>query len=158
METNTACHNRLHRRGFPFKAEAGILIAVAGEPLRGNKLKSVFLGGLAAAGLAVLAGCSTVTTGSTGTNLASAGGATGTIRIINDSGEYINVVLLSDCDAFTYGMDNKLGQNDGIAHGSYRDFTVPAGCWDVAAGSIGVGDVRQRMEIPGNGIFEFTVG
>ena len=45
-----------------------------------------------------------------------------------------------------------------LADGSYRDFDVPAGCWDVAAGSMGVGDVRQRMNIPGNGIFEFTIG
>ena len=122
----------------------------------GIMVKSAFWGGLCVAGLAVLAGCST--TGSTGTNLANANGATGTIRIINESGEYLDVVLISDRDAFTYGTTNQLPPNSGIPNGSYYDFTVPAGCWDVAAGSIGVGDTRQRMNIPANGIFELTIG
>jgi hypothetical protein len=115
--------------------------------------------GLAAAGFIALAGCSTTAiTGSTGTNLASANGATGTIRIINDSGEFLDVVLISDCDAFTYGMENQLPPNTGIADGSYYDFVVPSGCWDVAAGAVGVGDTRHRLELPPNGIFELTIG
>lgn len=119
-------------------------------------MKSILLGGVIAAAFAVLAGCST--TGSTGTNLATANGATGTIRIINDSGNYIDALLISDCDAFTYGTNNLLGPSNGIPDGGYRDFEVPAGCWDVAVGAVGVGDVRQRMNIGANGIFEFTVG
>lgn len=121
-------------------------------------MKSFFWRGLAAAAFVTLAGCaSTALTGSTGTNLANANGATGTIRIINESGEYLDVVLISDCDAFTYGMNNQLPQNEGIPNGGSYDFTVPAGCWDVAAGAVGVGDTRHRMEIPPNGIFELTI-
>jgi hypothetical protein len=121
-------------------------------------VESFFWRGIAVAGLVALAGCSTTAmTGSTGTNLANANGATGTIRIVNDSGEFLDVVQISDCDAFTYGTINQLPENSGIPDGNYYDFTVPAGCWDVAAGSIGVGDTRHRLDLPPNGIYELTI-
>jgi hypothetical protein len=153
---NVTAASQCHWRNKP-------LLACCPRGLRrhfwGITVKSFLWRGLIAAGLIALAGCSTTAlTGSTGTNLANANGATGTIRVINDSGEYIDVVLISDCDAFTYGMENQLPPNEGIPHGSYYDFIVPSGCWDVAAGSIGVGDARQRLNLPPNGIFELTIG
>lgn len=36
-------------------------------------------------------------------------------------------------------------------------FAVAAGCWDVAAGTFGVGDTRQRMNVQAGGVFEWTV-
>jgi hypothetical protein len=142
------------------KQELAGMVKVRPMPLSwGIMVKSVLWSGVAAAVFALLAGCSTTgITGSTGTNLANANGATGTIRIVNDSGEFLDVVLISDCDAFTYGTTNQLPPNTGIPDGSYYDFTVPAGCWDVAAGAFGVGDSRQRLTVPPNSLFELTIG
>ncbi len=78
---------------------------------------------------AVLAACS----GPLGGALIREGQPTGTLRILNTSNADFNSVLISTCAANTYGL-NRLSSNEVIPAGSYRDFAVSQGCYDVKAG------------------------
>ena len=113
----------------------------------------VFRGGLAIAGMALLGACSSMITGG---DLIRPGEATGTIEVINNTGGVLDVVLISECGASTYGLD-RMGDTEVIPHGSSRAFTVSAGCWDVDAGAFGVGEARQRMTVAPGGITQYTV-
>jgi hypothetical protein len=103
--------------------------------------------------LALLAGCSSLITGG---DLIRPGEATGTIEVINNTGGVLDVVLISECGASTYGLD-RMAENEVINSGSSRAFTVSAGCWDVDAGAFGVGEARQRMTVAAGGITQYTV-
>jgi hypothetical protein len=81
---------------------------------------------------------------------------TGIIRVVNATGGNIDVVSISNCNASTYGL-NRLPEGTVIPPGSSYDFTVSAGCWDVDAGSVGVGEARQRMQVEAYGGVEYTV-
>ena len=110
----------------------------------------------AAAAAAVIAtsGCASLITGG---ELIRPGEPTGTIRVTNVSAGAINVVLISNCSASTYGL-NRLPSGMAIPRGRSYDFTVSSGCWDVAAGIIGYGETRRRMQIdPGGGV-DWSVG
>jgi hypothetical protein len=108
---------------------------------------------MALACIAVLAACSSLITGG---DLIRPGEATGTIEVINNTGGVLDVVLISECGASTYGLD-RMGDTEVIPHGSSRAFTVSAGCWDVDAGAFGVGEARQRMTVAPGGITQYTV-
>ncbi len=103
--------------------------------------------------LAVLSGCSSISGG----DLIRAGEGTGTIEVDNQTSYPIDVVLISDCSNFTYGTDNRLPSGTAISPGGSYPFAVSAGCWDVAAGSFGVGDARQRLTVDAGGITRYTV-
>ncbi len=103
--------------------------------------------------VAVLSACSSLITGG---DLIRPGEATGTIEVINNTGGVLDVVLISECNASTYGLD-RLGETEVIPSGSSRAFTVSAGCWDVDAGAFGVGEARQRMTVAPGGITRYTV-
>ncbi len=98
---------------------------------------------LAAASLAALAACASLVTGGP---LVRPGEATGEIIVINGSRHTVDVVLISDCGASTYGL-NRMMDGEKIAQGQQRRFTVSAGCWDVDAGSFSGGEARQRMTV-----------
>ncbi|MDP3801129.1 hypothetical protein [Brevundimonas sp.] len=119
-------------------------------------MKAIFRAAAAATiiGLgASLGGCASLITGG---ELIRPGEPTGTIRVSNQSSGAVNVVLISDCNASTYGL-NRLPSGYAIPRGGSYDFTVSAGCWDVAAGIVGYGDTRRRMQIaPGGGV-DWTV-
>ena len=100
-----------------------------------------------------LGGCASLITGG---ELIRPGEPTGTIRVSNQSSGAINVVLISNCSASTYGL-NRLPSNYAIPRGGSYDFTVSAGCWDVAAGIIGYGDTRRRMQIRAGGGVNWSV-
>lgn len=100
----------------------------------------------------LLAGCSLVTGG----DLIRPGEPTGVIEVINETDGVIDVVLISDCNVGSYGL-NRLPDGYGIAPGESYTFTVSAGCWDVDAGSIGVGEARQRMTVEAYGGVRYTV-
>lgn len=68
------------------------------------------------------------------------------IRVINATGDQLHAVLISDCSASTYGL-NRLPSGMAIPAGGAYDFTVSAGCWDVAGGTFGVGDARGRLRV-----------
>ncbi|MFJ6024051.1 hypothetical protein ACIQC9_05585 [Brevundimonas sp. NPDC092305] len=101
-----------------------------------------------------LTGCASLITGG---ELIRPGEPTGTIRVSNVSRGAINVVLISDCNASTYGL-NRLASGVAIPQGRSHDFTVSAGCGDVAAGIIGYGDTRRRMQIEAGGGVDWAVG
>ena len=110
---------------------------------------------LAVAGLAtLLSGCAGMITGG---ELIRPGEPTARIRIENFTSGPVNAVLISACSASTYGL-NRLPSGVSIAPGRSYDFTVSAGCWDVAAGTVGVGDARQRMQLAPGMTFRYGVG
>lgn len=119
-------------------------------------MNSVVRGSAAAFVLTALAGCSG-DAWITGGELIRPGEPTGTITVINNTSRYIDVILISECNASTYGLD-RLPENVSLATGQSYSFTVSAGCWDVDAGSIGYGEARQRMTVAAGGITEYTVG
>jgi hypothetical protein len=92
----------------------------------------------------------------TGGDLIRPGEPTGTLEVVNgtDSTDLV-AVLISNCDANTYGL-NRLPDGVSIAPGYSYDFTVSAGCWDVDAGS-GEGEARHRMQVDPGGITQYTV-
>lgn len=103
----------------------------------------------AVAALMSAGGCGSLLTGG---DLIRPGEPTGSIRVTNVSSGAINVVLLSDCGASSYGL-NRLPSGMAIPRGGSYDFTVSAGCWDAAAGIVGYGETRRRMQIsPGGGV------
>lgn len=103
-------------------------------------------------GAVLLAGCSLVTGG----DLIRPGEPTGVIEVINESGGVIDVVLISDCNVGSYGL-NRLPDGYAISPGESYTFTVSAGCWDVDAGTFGVGEARQRMTVEAYGGVRYTV-
>ncbi len=103
--------------------------------------------------VALLAACSSLVTGG---DLIRPGEATGTITVVNNSQFIIDAVLISECNASTYGL-NRMVERETIAIGASRSFGVSAGCWDVAAGSWAIGDVRERMTVAAGGTTTYVV-
>ena len=72
----------------------------------------------------------------TGGPLIRPGEPTGSLEVRNVSrSNSIDVVLVSDCSASTYGL-NRLPSGYSIPPGGSYTFTVSAGCWDVGAGEV----------------------
>ena len=116
-------------------------------------MSKLLKGATALACMAVLTACSSLITGG---DLIRSGEATGTIEVVNNTGGVLDVVLISECGASTYGLD-RMGDTEVIPNGGSRAFTVSAGCWDVDAGAFGVGEARQRMTVDPGGITQYTV-
>jgi hypothetical protein len=110
-------------------------------------------GALLAAALPLVAACSSLVTGG---DLIRPGEATGIIEVINGTSNDLHAVLISECNASTYGL-NRMGSGEVIRPGESRQFTVSAGCWDVDAGTLGVGEARQRMTVPANAIQPYRI-
>jgi len=110
---------------------------------------------MAVLAVAAVAGCASMVTGGP---LIRPGEPTGIIRVSNGSPYMVDVVLISACNVSTYGL-NRLPSGTGIAPGRSYDFTVSAGCWDVAAGSVSGGgqEARQRMQVRANGGVNYSV-
>ncbi len=92
----------------------------------------------------------------TGGDLVEPGTSTGTIEVLNATSNQLNAVLISNCNASTYGL-NRLPDGLAIPSGGSYQWTVSAGCWDVDAGTFGVGEARQRMSVAAGGITRYTV-
>lgn len=116
-------------------------------------MQIIFRGVFAAASLAALAACSSLITGG---ELIRPGEPTAIIEVVNDTGDNLHAVLISECSASTYGL-NRMGDGEVIPPGGSRQFTVSAGCWDVDAGTLGVGEARQRMTVPANAIQRYRI-
>jgi hypothetical protein len=123
--------------------------------VRGDEMNSVFRMTASAAALLFVAGCSG-DAWITGGELIRPGEPTGTITVINGASRVIDVILISECGASTYGLD-RLPDTVALGSGQSYSFTVSAGCWDVDAGSVGYGEARQRLNVAANGITEYTV-
>ena len=107
--------------------------------------------GIAAAMAATVAGCSV-----TGGDLIRPGEATATLIVINGSYGYLDAIVISDCDNFTYGF-NRLSDGDSIAPGDARSFTLSAGCWDVGGGEFGGGEAYERLNIAPGSVTRLTI-
>ena len=114
---------------------------------------SLLRGGLVLACALGLAACSSMITGG---DLIRPGEATGTIEVYNDTSNDFHAVLISECSASTYGL-NRMADGEVIPPGGSRQFTVSAGCWDVDAGTLGVGEARMRMTVDAGGLTRYTV-
>jgi hypothetical protein len=110
-------------------------------------------GALAAACALSLVACESLVTGGP---LIRPGEPTGTIEVVNQTSNTIDVVLISDCDAGTYGLDRLPGDTV-IPPGKSFSFTVSAGCWDVDAGTFAVGEARKRMTVAAGGVMRYAV-
>jgi hypothetical protein len=110
-------------------------------------------GALAAACALSLVACESLVTGGP---LVRPGEPTGTIEVVNQTSGNIDVVLISDCDAGSYGL-NRLPDGKAIPPGNSYGFTVSAGCWDVDAGAFGVGEARKRMNVAAGGNTRYAV-
>lgn len=84
------------------------------------------------------------------------GEPTGFIDVVNATPRTVNAVLISNCNASTYGL-NRISPSNPIYSGQTRRFTVSAGCWDVDAGSIGYGEAKQRMTVAPGRLTRYTV-
>jgi hypothetical protein len=107
--------------------------------------------GLAAAAAMALAGCSI-----TGGDLIRPGEPTATLIVINGSYGYLDAVVISECDNFTYGF-NRLADGDSIPPGGARSFTLSAGCWDVGGGQFGGGEAYERMTLGPGEVMRYTL-
>jgi hypothetical protein len=87
------------------------------------------------------------------------GEPTGTLRLINDTGAPISVVLISNCGHSTYGL-NRLPKDTAIPNGGSYDFKVSAGCWDISAGAPtghnSWTEGRKRLQVPANTMVNLT--
>lgn len=93
--------------------------------------------------LLALTGCADLVTGGP---LIRPGEPLAAIEVINLTGYRLDAVLISACEASTYGL-NRLPSGASIPYRGSYTFTVSAGCWDVASGAIGVGDARGRIRV-----------
>lgn len=91
----------------------------------------------------------------TGGDLLRPGEPTGVIIVENATGSPVTAVLISNCNASTYGL-NRLPTGLSIPPGRSYQFTVSAGCWDVDAGRAGA-EARQRMQVRAGGGVRYTV-
>ena len=73
------------------------------------------------------------------------GEPTGGIEVINGSSQTMTAILISDCNASTYGF-NRLPSGTTVPPGYSYTFTVSAGCWDVDAG-LAYYEARQRLTV-----------
>lgn len=87
------------------------------------------------------------------------GEPTGILRLTNDTNAPISVVLVSNCNHSTYGL-NRLPSGYAIPRGGHYDFKVSAGCWDVSAGAPtghnSWTEGRKRLQVPANTIVNLT--
>jgi len=106
-------------------------------------VKFRFLAFTALLGSLSLTGCMSLITGGP---LLIPGRATGTIEFVNNTSYAFDAVLISECDVGSYGL-NRLPDSTEIPPGKSYQFTVSTGCWDVGAGTIGVGSAMQRLQV-----------
>ena len=84
------------------------------------------------------------------------GDPTGIIEIVNQARGPIEIVTMSRCSASWYGP-NRLPQGVVIPRGRSYRFTVSAGCWDVSAGTVGMGNASRRFDIRAGSGVRYTV-
>jgi len=97
------------------------------------------------AGAAALAGCASLVTGG---DLVRPGEPTIQFTFQNTSGQVIDTVLISTCDAASYGLD-RLPNGVAVGPGQSYTWTISPGCYDVMAGAVGVGSTPgKRIQVP----------
>lgn len=110
-----------------------------------SQLSRGMFGVLALGLLGSAGGCA----GLMGGELVREGVATGTLRIINGSGTTVTQVLISECDASSYGM-NRMPSGMKLQPGAAWTVSVSAGCYDLMMGygtATGYAAARQRVNV-----------
>jgi hypothetical protein len=107
--------------------------------------------GVAALMAAAVAGCSV-----TGGDLIRPGEPTATLIIINDTYGYLDAIVISDCNNFTYGT-NRLASGESIPPGGSRSFVLSAGCWDVGGGEYAGVEAYERMQLGPGTVMRYTI-
>ncbi len=114
-------------------------------------MKMLVKGALALSLLAATSGCASLITGG---DLIRPGEPMARLVFENTSrGQVIDTILISTCDASSYGLDRL---PDGVAVNPGQSYTwdVSAGCYDVMAGRVGQGSTPgQRINIPAGRTF-----
>jgi hypothetical protein len=82
-------------------------------------------------------------------------GPIGTLVVVNQSGQTVTSVLLSDCDSSTYGL-NRLPEGTRLESGQEVEFRVSAGCWSLLVGNGGA-ELRNTVHVPPGTRVNFTV-
>lgn len=91
------------------------------------------------------AGCASLITGG---DLIREGEPTVSFTFQNTSNQAIDTILISTCDASSYGLD-RLPEGVVIRPGQSYQWTISAGCYDVMAGAVGVGSTPgKRIQVP----------
>jgi hypothetical protein len=104
----------------------------------------------------LLSACASMITGGP---LIRPGEPTGAIQLQNHSRATVTVVLISACEASTYGL-NRLPEGVSIPPGRSFQWTVSAGCWDISAGyalSNGYAEARERFTVHPGRVFVYGV-
>ena len=81
----------------------------------------------------------------------------GTLRVLNSGPDRLDRIRISACASSDYGP-NRLPFGTSVAENESVDFPLAAGCWDIAAGPIGVGDARGRVQVPAGRVFPLHIG
>lgn len=123
--------------------------AAVAEPLGKETMMHRFRVPIAALAMGLLAACSSLTGGP----LVREGEPTGVLEIANGSSSTLTAILISDCNAMSYGL-NRLPSGVTVPPGRSYRFTVSAGCWDVDAGwgyvtstQYGTSEARFRTQV-----------
>lgn len=102
---------------------------------------------------AALAGCASLITGG---DLIRPGEPTVQFTFENTSGQVIDTILISTCEASSYGLD-RLPNGVAVGPGQSYTWTVSPGCYDVMAGAVGVGSTPgKRIQVPSGRNFVLT--
>lgn len=114
-------------------------------------MKRVLKGALALSLLAATSGCASLITGG---DLVREGVPMARLVFENSSnGQVIDTILISTCDASSYGLD-RLPNDVAVGPGQSYAWDVSAGCYDVMAGRVGQGSTPgQRINIPAGRTF-----
>lgn len=114
-------------------------------------MKMVLKGALALSLLNAMSGCASLITGG---DLIRPGEPMARLVFENTSnGQVIDTILISTCDASSYGLDRL---PDGVAVNPGQSYTwdLSSGCYDVMAGRVGQGSTPgQRINIPAGQTF-----
>ena len=118
-------------------------------------MKMTVKGAVALTLLAATSGCASLITGG---DLIREGEPMARLVFDNtSSGQVIDTILISTCDASSYGLD-RLPEGVQVNPGQSYAWDVSAGCYDVMAGRVGQGSTPgQRINIPAGRTFYLTI-
>ncbi len=115
-----------------------------------NRMMAVAAAGAVALGLT---GCESLITGG---DLVREGLPTVRFIFENTSPQPIDTILISTCEASSYGLD-RLPEGVVVGRGQSYEWTISAGCYDVMAGAVGVGSTSgKRINVPAGRTFVLT--
>ena len=114
-------------------------------------MKTIVKGALALSLLAATSGCASLITGG---DLVREGQPMARFVFENRSnGQPFDTILISTCDASSYGLD-RLPNGVTVNPGQSYSWHVSAGCYDVMAGNVGDGSTPgERINIPAGRTF-----